>query len=238
LKLVLATHNADKVREIKHILAGLDVDLLTVDDFDRVPEPVEDGKTLEANAIKKAREIRDFTGCSALADDTGLEVDALDGAPGVYAARFAGEGATYSQNCDKLLSDLEGVPGGGRGARFRTVMAVALAPEDESRLRRFLTDHPDEGAGTSAGTSAGLESDDTVDVLTAEGIFNGEITTELKGESGFGYDPLFFDRDRGCTLAEMTAEEKNRVSHRYRALVEIRELLLRFDLVHEPEGTR
>ncbi len=228
MKLVLATHNRNKVREIRHILGDLDVEVLTVDDFDGVPEPVEDGTTLEANALKKAREIRDFTGVSALADDTGLEVDALDGAPGVYAARYAGADATNAENCDKLLLELDGVPRGERQARFRTVIALALTAEDEAQLAQFLDEHPEKRGG--------LDKNAAVDVLIAEGILAGEIATERRGDGGFGYDPLFLDPGRGATLAEMSPEEKNRISHRYRALVEIRELLLRLDLIHETAG--
>jgi XTP/dITP diphosphohydrolase len=225
VRLVLATHNRDKVREIRDILGGLDVELLSVDEFDGVPEPVEDGETLEANALKKAREIRDFTMTSALADDTGLEVDALDGAPGVYSARYARIGASYQENCEKMLAELDGVPAGERGARFRTVVAVALSEEDEEGLARLLADHPEKRDA--------LPGDAAVDALVAEGMIEGEITTAPRGESGFGYDPLFFDPMRGCTLAEMTAAEKNSTSHRYRALVEMRELLLRLGLVEE-----
>lgn len=216
MKIVLATHNRDKAREIESILAGLDVEILTVDDFDGVPDPVEDGETLEANAVKKARAIRDATGVSALADDTGLEVDALGGAPGVHSARFASttdDNASYDANCAKLLREMEGVPGSERGARFRTVAAVALTAADAAQI-------------------AGQEP---VDVLLGEGMLPGEIATGRRGEGGFGYDPLFIDTARGRTLAEMTPEEKNRVSHRYRAVVEIREMLLRLGLAKEGE---
>lgn len=227
MRLVLATHNRDKVREIRGILSGLDVVVLTVDDFDGVPEPIEDGETLEANALKKAREIRDFTGCSALADDTGLEVEALGGAPGVYAGRYAGEGATYAENCQKLLGELRDVPPGERAARFRTVMALALSQEDEARLAAFLAANPRRRAAN------GVADGEAVDCLTTDGVFPGEITTAPRGESGFGYDPIFLDPRSGKTLAELSPEEKNATSHRYRALVEMRELLIRLELIHE-----
>ena len=209
MKLVLATHNRDKVSEILHILSDLDVDVADLDAFPGAPETVEDGDTLEANALKKAREILEFTSCSALADDTGLEVDALDGAPGVYSSRFAGENAGYERNCDKLLRDLGSVERSRRAARFRTVIALALTPADAE--------------------VAGAE------VLVAEGILPGEITEERRGEGGFGYDPIFFDPEAGKTLAEMSADEKNSRSHRYRALVEMRELMLRINLLHEAQ---
>lgn len=215
MKIVLATHNRDKATEIHAILDGLDITLLTLDAFPDAPETVEDAGTLEGNALKKAREVRAFTGVSALADDTGLEVDALDGAPGVYSARFASQTATYEENRDHLLERLEGVPGPERGARFRTVMALALAPGDAQRMSHSPRD---------------------TDALTSEGILPGRITTEPRGVGGFGYDPVFYHPVAGKTLSEMTAEEKNRSSHRYRALVEMRALLLREGLAGEVAG--
>jgi len=210
MKVVLATHNRDKVKEIRRILAGLDLEMTTVDDYDDVPEPVEDGETLTDNAIIKAREIRDFTGVSAIADDTGLEVDALNGAPGIYAARFAGEDASYEDNCNKLIHDMDGVEAGQRGAAFKTVIALALNPEDRN------------GLGGKMG-----------DVMLAEGILHGTVATSRRGVGGFGYDPVFVDNATGKSLAELTPEEKNSSSHRYRALVEMRELMLRLGLVSE-----
>jgi XTP/dITP diphosphohydrolase len=205
------------------------VEVLTVDDFDRVPDPVEDGDTLAANALKKAREIRDFTAASALADDTGLEVDALGGAPGVASARYAsvtGGNASYQANCDRLLKELDGVAQEGRGARFRTVMALALAPADRERLQHLLAARPELRRGL------GVETEGP-DALVTEGIIVGEITTARRGSGGFGYDPVFLHTGRGKTLAEMTSEEKNEASHRYRALVEMRELLLSLGLATE-----
>ena len=213
MKLVLATHNRDKAREIIAMLAGLDIQISTLADFPGFPATIEDGETLEANALKKAREARAHTGCTTLADDTGLEVSALDGAPGVYSARFAGENATYADNCAKLLREMTGVPAGKRSARFRTVMALALAPRDVARL-----------AARS-------------DYLLSDGALPGEIATERRGTSGFGYDPVFIDTASGRTLAEMTLEEKNRTSHRYRALIEMRELMLRLHLAREIQST-
>jgi len=229
VKIVLATHNRDKAREIRSMLAGLDIAVLTVDDFPGVPDPVEDGTTLEANALKKAREIRDHTGVSALADDTGLEVDALDGAPGVQSARFASttdDNASYDANVDKLLREMDGVPADGRSARFRTVMALALTGEDRDRLRAHLSAHPERAGALH---SKGGEPD----TLISEGIIEGVITTRRRGSGGFGYDPVFFEPRCGKTLAEMTADEKNQTSHRYRALVEMRELLVRLELARE-----
>ncbi len=204
MKLVLATHNRDKAREIIDMLSGLDVDVVTLDAYPKFPPTVEDGDTLEANALKKAREASAFTGCSALADDTGLEVDALDGAPGVYSARYSGENATYETNRTKLLKEMKDVPNGKRGARFRTVMALILVPRD-SKLEYLMTD----------------------------GAIIGEIASVGRGDHGFGYDPVFVDRASGHTLAELSLAEKNRTSHRYRALIEMRELMIRLGLARE-----
>ncbi len=124
LKIVLATRNKDKIREIDHALDELNIEILTLDQFPDVPEVIEDGQTLAENALKKARAISDATQLLALADDTGLEVDYLGGKPGVYSSRFAGEGATYDDNCNKLLGLMKGVPKDGRTARFRCVIAL------------------------------------------------------------------------------------------------------------------
>ena len=193
MKLVLATQNRDKIREIRHLLEELPVTIMTFEDFPDFPDIEETGKTLEENAILKASGIALYTGCAALADDSGLEVDALDGAPGVYSSRFAGPGCTYDDNNRKLLKELEGVPDDKRTARFRTVIAVAW---------------------------------DADKVDTVEGRAEGVITVEKAGGDGFGYDPVFFYPPAGKTFAEMTLEEKNRVSHRGKALVKAVKLLV------------
>jgi len=120
-QIILATRNSDKVREIRAILAGVPVQILDFEQISGVPEVVEDGNTLEANALKKAREIFQATSIPALADDTGLEVFQLDLRPGVYSSRYAGNAATYADNCRKLLSDMQGIPADRRGARFRCI---------------------------------------------------------------------------------------------------------------------
>ncbi|HVP06529.1 MAG TPA: XTP/dITP diphosphatase [Candidatus Acidoferrum sp.] len=125
MQLVLATNNRDKIREIRQVLEDLPVTILTADDYLEFPDPEETGTTLAENAILKARAIANFTDLPALADDTGLEVDALDGAPGVYSSRYAGENVTYKDNYTKLLVKLAGIPHDKRTARFRCVMAVA-----------------------------------------------------------------------------------------------------------------
>ena len=191
-ELVLATRNEHKGRELKALLGGEGLVIRCLAEFPEVPEVVEDGTTCEANAIKKAKEIARHTGLPAIADDTGLMVDALDGQPGVYAARYAGEQATYEDNCHKLLQDLAGVPPAKRTARFLSVVAIA-SPDGE--------------------------------VQTTEGTLDGVITEEARGERGFGYDPVFFVPEIGKTLAELTPEEKNRVSHRAKAFAKMREIL-------------
>jgi len=203
VKLVLATHNRDKTREIIDMLSGLDIEVVTLDAYPEFPATIEDGDTLQANALKKAREASEHTGCSALADDTGLEVDALGGAPGVYSARYSGEGATYASNCAKLLNEMKDVPEGKRSARFRTVMALVLVSQERPEY------------------------------LMTDGAIVGEIASASRGGNGFGYDPVFVDRASGHTLAELSLAEKNRTSHRYRALIEMRELMLRLGLARE-----
>jgi len=132
-ELVLATRNRNKVIELVALLGDLGIKIRTLDEFPDAPDVVEDGDTCEANAVKKARAIAESTGLPAVADDTGLEVDALGGRPGVYAARYAGEDATYEDNCQKLLRELAGVPREQRTARFLTVAAIAL-PLDGIRV--------------------------------------------------------------------------------------------------------
>lgn len=126
MQIVLATRNQHKKQELVALLSGLDITIRPLDDFPEAPEVVEDGETCEANAMKKAVEIARYTGLPAVADDTGLEVDALGGRPGAFAARYAGEQATYEDNCRKLLQELSGIPPAQRGARFVTVAAIAF----------------------------------------------------------------------------------------------------------------
>ena len=191
-ELVLATRNRHKGEELAALLGDLGITIRTLDEFPDAPEVVEDGDTCEANAVKKARAIADFTGLPAVADDTGLEVDALGGRPGVYAARYAGEDATYEDNCRKLLRELMGVPREQRTARFLTVAAIALP---------------------SAGTRV------------AQGTLDGVITEEASGTLGFGYDPVFLIPALGKTLAQLSADQKNTISHRAKAFAKMREIL-------------
>lgn len=191
-ELVLATRNRHKGEELAALLGDLGIRIRTLDEFPDAPDVIEDGDTCEANAVKKARVIADATGLPAVADDTGLEVDALGGRPGVFAARYAGEHATYEDNCRKLLQELRGIPRAQRTARFVTVAAIALP------------------------SSA---------VQTVRGQLQGLITEEPAGSRGFGYDPIFFVPELGKTLAELSAVEKNRISHRAKAFAQVRELL-------------
>ena len=191
-ELVLATRNRHKSEELTALLGDLGITIRTLDEFPGAPEVVEDGDTCEANAVKKARAIADFTGLPAVADDTGLEVDALGGRPGVYAARYAGEDATYEDNCRKLLQELTGVPRERRTARFLTVAAIALP-------------------------SGGIRM--------AQGTLDGVIAEEASGTLGFGYDPVFLIPELGKTLAQLSANEKNRISHRAKAFTQARDLL-------------
>ena len=135
MRIVLATRNQHKKQELIALLQDLPIAIMTLDEFPDAPDVIEDGETCEANARKKAVEIARYTGLPAVADDTGLEVDALDGRPGAFAARYAGEHATYEDNCRKLLQGLQGIPPHRRGARFVTVAAIAL-PSGETQLAR------------------------------------------------------------------------------------------------------
>jgi XTP/dITP diphosphohydrolase len=191
LQLVLATRNPDKVKEITFILKEINIEILDLNRFPNCPDVVEDGETLRDNALKKAREVFHHTKILTLADDTGLEVDYLLGAPGVYSSRYAGENATYADNVKKLLKALHAVPPRKRGARFKCVMALV---------------------------GQGIEK-------VVEGIVEGKILLEQRGTDGFGYDPIFVPQDFMKTYAEMTMDEKNRISHRANALEKMKEVL-------------
>jgi XTP/dITP diphosphohydrolase len=190
LSIVVASRNAGKIREIRLALASLAADIVVREDL---PEVVEDGATFVENARKKAVAAARFSGQWALADDSGLEVDALGGAPGVHSARWSGAGT--AGNNAKLLAEMEGVPAEARTARFRAVVAVA-APDGKV-------------------------------VAEAEGCCEGRIGFEPRGAGGFGYDPLFLVPDLGRTMAELTPGEKDALSHRGKALRELRGPLTR-----------
>lgn len=181
-RLVLATRNPGKVDEIRALLSDLPVNPVPASDLEAPPDVEEDAPDLKGNALKKAQILHAYTGLPTLADDTGLEVDALDGAPGVHTARYAGPDATPEDNCRRMLHELDGVD--GRAARFRTVIAYVA-----DGIPQYF-----------------------------EGVCEGHITTEPRGEGGFGYDPIFVPAGETRTFAEMTPDEKNALSHRKKAL--------------------
>lgn len=184
-RILIATKNQGKVKEIRDLVRGLPVAFLSMADVADLPDVVEDGKTFEENALKKARLVAQATGLVSLADDSGLCVDALDGRPGVYSARYAGAGASDEVRWSGILEEMRDISDDRRSARFVCVVAM-VAPDGEETLFR--------------------------------GVCEGRITRAPRGSSGFGYDPIFYFEEAGLTFAEMDGEEKNRVSHRGRAL--------------------
>ncbi len=183
MKLIIASNNAHKISEIRDILGSHFGEILTMREAGIKHETVEDGQTFMENAVKKAREMVKISGCCALADDSGLCVDELDGGPGIYSARFAGVHGDDEANNDLLMEKLRDTE--NRGAHYTCAMALV---------------YPDGR------------------MLTAEGYLYGEIARERAGTNGFGYDPLFFLPERGCTTAQLSPEEKNAISHRANAL--------------------
>ena len=192
MKIVLATHNHDKEIELQHSLQGLGVEICSLSEYPDIGDIEETGTTLLENSLLKAHTVHDRTGLPAIADDTGLEVDALDGAPGVYSARFAGADATYEDNVNKLLSVMEDVPDDMRSARFRTVISFV----------------------------------DEIQELWTEGFIEGRITEDPRGNMGFGYDPVFYVPRLEKTFAELSTDEKNKISHRGIALQKLRKILV------------
>jgi len=192
MKLVLATKNKDKIQEIKSLLQDLKIEILTFKDFDSFPETIEDQLTLEGNAGKKAQAIWQNFKLPVLADDTGLFVDALNGKPGVYSSRFAGENATYKQNRQKLLYMLSDVPKEKRTATFRTIIVFI-----DKKGSKFVV----------------------------QGECKGYIGFSEKGENGFGYDSIFYYNNSNRTFAELSSEEKNKISHRGIALIKMKEVI-------------
>ncbi len=185
-QIVLASNNPGKVREIGQILADLELEVLPQSRFD-IKEVEETGLSFVENAIIKARHAAAVSGLPAIADDSGLEVDALNGAPGIYSARYAGPGASDADNLQKLLIDLEAVPQARRTARFQCLMVFMRHAQDPTPL-------------------------------ICQGTWEGRITLEPRGTSGFGYDPVFFVPSHQCTSAELPPEVKNQLSHRGQAL--------------------
>ena len=190
MKLIIASNNAHKLTEMKSILAPFFDDVQSMREAGIEHETVEDGETFMENAVKKARELAEISGCCAIADDSGLCVDALDGGPGVYSARYSGVHGDDKANNAKQLRELDGVE--ARGAHY--TCAIALVWPD-GRL------------------------------LTAEDYLYGEIAHDERGSNGFGYDPLFLLPEQGLRTAEISPEEKNRISHRGKALRQLVEKL-------------
>ena len=187
MKIVIATRNRHKAVELQTLLHGVGYDAVRLDEIDpdgKIPEVEETGTTFKENALLKAQAIAKATGLPAIGDDTGLEVDALGGAPGIFSARYSGENCTYEDNVKKLLRELSDVADDRRTAHFKTV-AVYVHKETE---------------------------------LSAEGVVEGVITEKEEGVGGFGYDPVFSVLDMKKTYAQLADEEKNRVSHRGKAI--------------------
>lgn len=191
-RIIFATGNQDKMREIREIFGDLQVPVLSMGEAGIQTDIVEDGSSFEENAAIKARAVARFTDAVVLADDSGLVIDHLGGEPGIYSARYMGEHTSYDLKNAELLRRMEGVPMEGRTARF--VCAVAAALPDGR-------------------------------VLTCQGVMEGRIALKPAGENGFGYDPIFWLDEFGCTSAELTREQKNAISHRGKALRRMREEL-------------
>lgn len=192
MDILLATNNNGKAKEMKEILSDIGINVFSLRDKNIVADVVEDGTTFEENSMKKAKEIQKLSGMITVADDSGLEVDYLSGAPGVYSARYAGENATDREKYTKLLSELNGVPENKRKAKFVSVISIAF-PDGQSKSVR--------------------------------GECLGTITKEPIGTKGFGYDPVFFCTEINKTFGLASDEEKNSVSHRGKALHELKEYL-------------
>ena len=198
-KLILASNNAKKVKEIKEILEGLPIEVKSLKDEGIDIDVVEDGKTFEENAKKKAKEIYEFLLSKGkkdfivLADDSGLEVDYLNGEPGIYSARYSGEHGNDDKNNEKLLENLEGVPKEKRGAQFVCQLSLFT---------------------------------DKGEYYTVKGEVRGFIIESIQGKGGFGYDPLFFYEPFNKTFGELEAEEKNKISHRGIALIKLKDTLI------------
>ncbi len=190
--IVFATGNEGKMREIRQIMKGIHVELLSMKEAGIEADIIEDGESFAENAVIKAKAVAEKTNHIVLADDSGLEIDYLNKEPGIYSARYMGEDTSYDLKNANLLERLEGVPDEKRTARFVCAIAAAM-PDGE--------------------------------VFTTVGIIEGRIGYEIKGENGFGYDPIFYLPEYGCTSAQLSEEEKNAISHRGRALAAMREEL-------------
>ena len=195
MKIVLASNNAHKLEELRAILSQLGLEVVSQKEMGITIEPDENGITFEENSYIKAKAIQDVCGLATIADDSGLMVDALDGAPGILSARFGGDACkTDRDRLEYLLEQMRAVKEGKRGAKFVSVITM-LYPDGRK--------------------------------LVARGECPGTILYQAQGNNGFGYDPVFYVPECGCTFAQLTAEEKNAISHRARALAVLRDLLLK-----------
>lgn len=185
MRIIFATGNKDKMKEIRAILADLGMEILSMKEAGLTADITEDGVTFEENAEIKARAIAGLCRDIVLADDSGLEIDALGGEPGIYSARYLGENTSYRVKNKNLIDRLEGIPDEKRTARFVCAIA-AIFPDGSSEVVR--------------------------------GVIEGRIGYEERGNNGFGYDPIFIAPEYGCTTAELSEEQKNRISHRGKAL--------------------
>ena len=191
-KIVFATTNAGKIKEIKEILADFDVEIVSMNEMNIDVDVEENGTTFEENSLIKARAISKLTGLPALADDSGLEVDYLNGEPGIYSARYLGRDTDYDYKNNYIIDKLKDAKDEERSARFVCVISLVL-PDGREFVKK--------------------------------GVMEGRIGYEIKGENGFGYDPIFYLPQYGKTSAEISAEEKNKISHRGKALREMKELI-------------
>ena len=218
--IVVATRNRHKLEEISMLLDGLPVRLLTLDEAGVTAELVEDGATFAENAAAKAEQAAAASGKWALADDSGLEVDALGGRPGVISARYSGPGATDLTNNAKLVAEARAAGLDRPVARFRCVAALRV-PTGEPPFEGLR----DSGALPVPGEARPAEVSLDGRTLTVDGAVEGVLVAEPRGKGGFGYDPHFLLPDLGKTMAELSKQEKNRISHRARAFGRMRRLL-------------
>lgn len=192
-QIVFATGNKDKMREIREIMADVDVEVISMKEAGIIVDVVEDGETFEENSLIKAKAIAEHTDAIVLADDSGLEIDYLDKAPGVYSARFMGEDTSYDIKNQALIDKLEGVPKEARTARFVCAIGAVLPNKETLVVRETM---------------------------------EGYIGYEIAGENGFGYDPIFYLDEFGCSSAALSREQKNEISHRGKALRAMKDILI------------
>ena len=192
-KIIFATKNEGKLKEIRQILGESGIEVISMKEAGLDIDIVENGSTFEENAGIKAKAVMDASGECAMADDSGLEIDAFDKAPGIYSARYLGENTSYDIKNRIILDKMKDIPDEQRTARFVCAIALAVPGENELFVKR--------------------------------GVMEGRIAWEIEGKNGFGYDPIFFLPERGCTSASLTPEEKNLISHRGKALREMAEMI-------------